>query len=153
TYGAQTKYKEVCAKVSVWKNKYQEKEGLCDGSVARSWIFALASVPRCWDRQIGPISSEGARWVRGTELMLCDSLRATLRWIRQRCQLEERVKLRGGVWKYLESVNVKLKVHHRVTLRMVCVEQRATVHGWRKKFWKIGRRKIVKVRYGSVERS
>ncbi|MCD9643030.1 hypothetical protein HAX54_030134, partial [Datura stramonium] len=54
-------------------------------------------------------------------------------WIRQRCQREEQVKLRGGVWKCLESVNIKLKVHYRVTLRMVRVEQRATVHGWRKK--------------------
>ncbi|MCD7464203.1 hypothetical protein HAX54_052284, partial [Datura stramonium] len=50
-------------------------------------------------------------------------------WIRQRCQREERVKLRVGVWKYLESVNIDLKVHHRVTLRIVHVEQRATVHG------------------------
>ncbi|MCD7459240.1 hypothetical protein HAX54_040369, partial [Datura stramonium] len=48
------------------------------------------------------------------------------RWIRHRCQSEERVKLRGGVCKYLEGVNIKLKVHHRVTLRMVRVEQRAT---------------------------
>ncbi|MCE3050787.1 hypothetical protein HAX54_048146, partial [Datura stramonium] len=37
------------------------------------------------------------------------------------------------------SVNIKLKVHHCVTLRMVRVEQCATVHGWRKKIlenWK-----------------
>ncbi|MCD7467600.1 hypothetical protein HAX54_005127, partial [Datura stramonium] len=60
-------------------------------------------------------------------------------WIRQRCQREERVKLRGGVWKCLESINIKLKVHHRVTLRMVHIEQRAIVHRWRKKIlenWK-----------------
>ncbi|MCD9643029.1 hypothetical protein HAX54_030133, partial [Datura stramonium] len=75
------KFKEVCAKVSVWKNKNQETEGLRNSSVARSWITALVSVPRCWDRQICPISSEDARWLRGTELMLCDSLRATLRCI------------------------------------------------------------------------
>ncbi|MCE3216031.1 hypothetical protein HAX54_004535 [Datura stramonium] len=59
--------------------------------------------------------------------------------IRQRCQREERVKLREGVLKCLESVNIKFKVHHRVTLRMVLFEQRATVHGWRKKIlenWK-----------------
>ncbi|MCD7450006.1 hypothetical protein HAX54_002883, partial [Datura stramonium] len=37
------------------------------------------------------------------------------------------------------SVIIKFKVHHRVTLRMVRVEQWATVHGWRKKImenWK-----------------
>ncbi|MCD7450007.1 hypothetical protein HAX54_002884, partial [Datura stramonium] len=37
------------------------------------------------------------------------------------------------------SVNIKFKVHHRVTLRMVRVEKCATVRGWRKKImenWK-----------------
>ncbi|MCE3215494.1 hypothetical protein HAX54_002592 [Datura stramonium] len=60
-------------------------------------------------------------------------------WIRQRCQREELVKLQMGVWKCLESVNIELKVHHCVTLRIVRVEQRATIHGWRKKIlgiWK-----------------
>ncbi|MCD7447090.1 hypothetical protein HAX54_023119, partial [Datura stramonium] len=58
-------------------------------------------------------------------------------WIRQRCQRKERVKLRVGVWKCLESVNIELKVHHCVTLSIVCVEQCATVHGWRKKIMEI----------------
>ncbi|MCD9641784.1 hypothetical protein HAX54_028220, partial [Datura stramonium] len=60
-------------------------------------------------------------------------------WIRQRCQRKERVKIRVGVWKYFKSVNIELKVHHRVTLRIVRVEQSATLHGWRKKIlgiWK-----------------
>ncbi|MCE3217102.1 hypothetical protein HAX54_010383, partial [Datura stramonium] len=74
-------------------------------------------------------------------------------WIRQRFQLEERVKLRGGLCKYLESINIKFKFHHRVTLRMVHVEQRATIHGWGRKLGKIGRRKMVRVHDGSVAQS
>ncbi|MCD9646151.1 hypothetical protein HAX54_035719, partial [Datura stramonium] len=73
--------------------------------------------------------------------------------IRQRCQREERVKLRMGVWKCLESINIELKVHHRVTLRIVRVEQRATVHGWRKKILEFRRRKRVKVRDSPVAQS
>ncbi|MCD9559665.1 hypothetical protein HAX54_017802 [Datura stramonium] len=37
---------------------------------------------------------------------------------------------------YLEGVKRELKVPHRVTLRMVHIEQRAILHGWRKKIMK-----------------
>ncbi|MCD9559841.1 hypothetical protein HAX54_018164, partial [Datura stramonium] len=61
---------------------------------------------------------------------------------------EERVKLRVGIWECLESVNIELKVHHRVTLRIFHVEQH--LHGLRKKIMEFGRRKTVRLHNKSV---
>ncbi|MCE3216037.1 hypothetical protein HAX54_004547, partial [Datura stramonium] len=71
-------------------------------------------------------------------------------WIKQKFQQEERVKLRVGVWKCLERINIDLEVHNCVMLRIVHNEQRATVHGYRNKIIEFGRRKKVRLRDKSV---
>ncbi|MCD9641402.1 hypothetical protein HAX54_027577, partial [Datura stramonium] len=51
---------------------------VCDGTVSRSPCSALTSVTQWEDLAAHLDYSEGARYVRGMELMLSDTLRATL---------------------------------------------------------------------------